>query len=798
MKPVLNPSHVPVTDPHAQLLTLKDGRLLLRHKGGFSFLNGLNEKDVRLLIHLVDGVRTQAEILDLSPFERKDTALVLQELAGLLIFTQPPPAPLSPLPEPLERSFSENCLMVGNGPWSQQLAHGLGLDHDSLRAFKGGVGKKRLVVAVLEKVPLHELAELQRLCFRDGLSLLPIYTDPYRLVMGPLSSQGQPCAACAATSLFGAPDGVAISDILRLETGPAPWSAAGLSVLGAELEKISQARSELVGGVLRLQSSWTASPAAKKPECPVCGHQEAQEKEELALQWQRLATFENRGARQLWEKDLQTVGILGGGTAGYLTALALRAAHPQLRVVLLESDRVPVIGVGEATTPLMPQFLHVDLGLDIHELFREVQPTLKLGIRFQWGEGQDGFNYPFGPVRVLDAFTHESHILNCSLQSQAMNALRVPVTRNGESFLGLNTAYHLENRRFVAWLQKKAAQRGVEIRTCHIKDVQPGSKGVAALITEDGQHLSFDLYVDCSGFASLLMEKTQGSEFVDFSAGLFTDRAVIASLPHQGVIKPYTLAEAMDAGWCWNTPQMNEDHRGYVFSSAFIEDQQAVDEMKRKNPAMGEPRVIRFRAGRHTHFWKGNVVAMGNAYGFVEPLESTALHMLIRQIGLLTRHISGNSGLQDMLNRKVNGWWDYLYWFLTLHYKFNRKMDTAFWRACREDIDVSSHGELLEAFGKRGPLSAIPEMKHLFTYPDPLWGPEGVDILLLGQNVETPPLRPHVNAKNWKSHVRDCSHFLNRCQTHEQALKSMAEHPEILKTMAARFRQAGPAFTSAP
>ena len=149
-------------------------------------------------------------------------------------------------------------------------------------------------------------------------------------------------------------------------------------------------------------------------------------------------------------------------------------------------------------------------------------------------------------------------------------------------------------------------------------------------------------------------------------------------MPHNGDIMPYTLAETMSAGWCWSTPQRDVDHRGYVFSSAFASVEEAEREMRRANPGMDEARRIEFRTGRREDFWKGNVVAMGNAYGFVEPLESTALHMLIRQIGLLVGALPaqpGERGVTAALNRKVGAWWDYLCWFLALHYRFNRRLD---------------------------------------------------------------------------------------------------------------------------
>jgi tryptophan halogenase len=512
------------------------------------------------------------------------------------------------------------------------------------------------------------------------------------------------------------------------------------------------------------------------------------------------------------------VGILGGGSAGYLAALALRRHHPELEITLIESSRVPVIGVGEATTPLMPQFLHVDLGLDIHNFFRRVEPTLKLGIHFAWGPHKEHcFNYPFGPNRVLEAMVWDGHLGQSSLQGMLMNAgaiaLEHPLPTGGlgdrdgvlppRSYLGTEIAYHLDNRRFVSYLKEQAKAFGVHSVDAQIIEAEVDESGeeIRTLVADDGRRFSFDLYLDCSGFRSLLLGDALGSPFQSYETSLFTDRAVVASAPHGGRVAPYTVARAMDAGWCWNTPQRQEDHHGYVFSSAFLSDEAAAKEMRRKNPGLGDTRVIRFRPGRREHFMRGNTVALGNSYGFVEPLESTALHMLIRQIGLLLQSFPlrcGERGLAATLNRRVGASWDYLRWFLALHYRFNGALDTSFWRHCRTAVDVSSHGELLTAFGERGPLSFDPVLSNSFDYPDPLWGPEGIDVILLGQGVPTRLPLPTTDQDSWRAHVLRCRRAVARSLPQAEALHHLDQSPELLESFAETFRRAGPAFGASP
>lgn len=489
-----------------------------------------------------------------------------------------------------------------------------------------------------------------------------------------------------------------------------------------------------------------------------------------------------------------SVGIVGGGTAGHLAALAL-ARRGDLRVTLIESSAVPVIGVGEATTPLLPQFLHADLDLPIHDLFAHVRPTLKLGIRFDWGRPGFAFNYPFGPSRLLEPAVYDGDPEAASLRSLAMSTGKVPARP------GTAVAYHLDNRRFVGWLAEHARRAGVERIDATIADVEVDGAGedrrVTALTAEDGRRFSFDLYVDASGFRSLLLGRALGSPFVPFAPSLPTDRAVVGTAPLPGEVPPYTRAETYPAGWCWSTPQRDEDHRGYVFCSAFETPEGAEAELRSRVPGLGEPRLVAFEAGRREHFILGNVAALGNAYGFVEPLESTALHLLVRQIGLLVRFLPWRPeerGRLALLNRKVAGFWDYLRWFLALHFRFNRRLDTPFWRACRERVDVSAWGELIDAYRERGPLSAQPTLPALFDAPDPLWGLPGIDLLLLGQGVPCAPPAPAESEGDYRRRVAAARAAVEAMPTHAELLETFDREPERLEELAAAFREVGPAF----
>ncbi len=483
------------------------------------------------------------------------------------------------------------------------------------------------------------------------------------------------------------------------------------------------------------------------------------------------------------------VGILGGGTAGYFAALALRKHFPELRITLIESSKIPIIGVGEATTPPLVAFLHDFLAIDIHELYREVMPTWKIGIRFDWGS-RGGFNYPFSTGELTEAHAYDGYIDCASLGSMLMDAKRVPMFRSEAGITSglkqVRFAYHLDNVRFVRFLKKLARWRQIEHLDAVIASVvtrhrQDGEVEVDQLLTEDGQRLRFDFYIDCTGFRSLLLEQTLGSPFHSYGSSLYCDRAAVANVPHDGTIKPYTRAETMNSGWCWNIPMVHEDHRGYVYSSAFCTQEEAVAEMRAKNPGMSDPWFVKFRSGRHEHFVRGNVAALGNSYAFVEPLESTALHMIIVQVTRLLRLLDGDRrGSSDHdpaeVNRRIAGHWDYLRWFLALHYRFNGRLDTPFWQHCRQHVDMSGLADTVADFQQNGPFSGRGYQRP----PDAIFGGGGLDILLLGQDVPTAGGRPSLDRETWNALCSRRTEHLSAALSYREALHALRDQPEFL------------------
>ena len=450
------------------------------------------------------------------------------------------------------------------------------------------------------------------------------------------------------------------------------------------------------------------------------------------------------------DEKYKEIIILGGGTAGYFTALAFRNQRPDLNITLIESSDIPIIGVGEATTPVILPFIHHVLGISPAEFYEKVKPSWKLGIKFDWGKkDHPPFYNPFGINNLLETYginqSLEDATLGTSLMMDGKGLFALSKKGVPQSLLDqVGYAYHLENKQLIAFLKDKLLESGVKWLDRRVTDVNLTERGeIESLQTNQNETFSADLFVDCTGFASILLEKTMGSAFISYGDSLFTDRAVTGKFSDQGAPDPYTLAQTMDHGWNWQIPVRGENHRGYVFSSDHCTEDAAQAEMQANNPEIKEFHTVKFRSGRHTEFWKKNVVGIGNAYGFVEPLESTGLHMIIESIQTLIQNLpvsknNENNTLKRFLNEKIGSQWDYIKGFLAIHYKYNEQKDTEFWRRCRHETDVSQVQDLLDIYRDLGPLTAVeeqdPEILRPFVF-DRIFGTHGFDYMLMGQGI---------------------------------------------------------------
>lgn len=499
---------------------------------------------------------------------------------------------------------------------------------------------------------------------------------------------------------------------------------------------------------------------------------------------------------------VKTVGILGGGSAGFLTALALRARLPYLEVSIIESSQIPIIGVGESTTTQMIWFLHRFLGLDIHDFYRKVQPTWKQGIKFVWGQpGDYHFQAPFewgrNGIGLLGSLKCDGNINAMTIQSLLMERdataiLRADTGRYVSFLHELAFAYHLDNPRLVRYLHEAALAAGVAYLDRKIADarVSPDGESIDHLVSSEGETFRFDLYIDCSGFRSLLLEKKLGSRFLSYASSLFTDRAIAFNAPHDGVVKPYTTALTMDSGWAWIIPQEDLDHLGYVYSSPFSSDEQAMDAVETMWPDHREARVIQFRSGRHEESWKGNVVAIGNAYAFVEPLESTGLMMICSQIYSLVQLLPTTprqGGMaRTLYNDRYAKVWDGLRWFLSIHYKFNNRLETPFWQAARAKTDVSRIQPMIDAYQEGGPIAfRSPRFKRLLNAALEIlfFGVAGFDCILAGQKVPARLPESREGEAAWRERKRLAELVIATAIGQGEALGAVREHPEFLDAL---------------
>ena len=441
--------------------------------------------------------------------------------------------------------------------------------------------------------------------------------------------------------------------------------------------------------------------------------------------------------------------VLGGGSAGFLAAITLKTKLPTLDVLVLRSKELGIIGVGEGTTVLVPNFLHGYLNIDPGDFLRSAQPTYKLGIKFLWGP-RPYFNYTFSTQFNMQyvALTRpngyycegdadgEYAAINSALMTCDKAFERRP---DGSPGIRNDIAYHIENEHFVGFLETHAKRLGVRITEETVKAVEQDDAGVRALLCESGARYEADLFVDSSGFFSFLLGKTLGEPFVSFKSSLFCERAVVGGWDRTPgeVIKPYTTAETMNSGWCWQIEHENRINRGYVYSSSFITDDEAEREFREKNPRVGPTRIVKFVSGRRQRGWIKNVVGIGNAYGFVEPLESTSLGVICDQCQTLAGSLMDSdrqpgAGMALPYNLRQNEHWEDIRGFLALHYKFNTRLDTPFWRECREKTDIGEAAHFVEYYKDNGPSTIWRDT--LITGRD-AFGFEGYLTMMVGMKV---------------------------------------------------------------
>lgn len=460
-----------------------------------------------------------------------------------------------------------------------------------------------------------------------------------------------------------------------------------------------------------------------------------------------------------------------------MSALALKRKLPNVDVSLVHSPSIPIIGVGESTTLALPRFLHEYLELPEAPFFEAVRPSWKLGIRFEWGAAdRSHFNYtfdaPMGAKRNLlskiDAYyclhdAERASLLSCLMERRLSPCLG----RHGRYRMNKNFGYHLDAHHFVNYLQQIAQTWGITILDGDVARVDCHDSGdVESINLADGRQLKADLYVDCSGFRSILLSQALKVPYVSYDDNLFCDRAWAGRFKRDGEILPFTTTATMDHGWSWRIEFEDYVTRGYVFSSQFCDDDMAADELVRSCPVLKkeELRLLKFPRGRHESYWVGNVAAIGNASGFVEPLEATALHMISEQLRGLCDSIADCNNravpaMKALQNRRFRTLWDDICSFLAVHYKFNYHRDTPFWKHCQNATDLTVAADFVEAYQQAGPS---PWISKLLT--DSIFGFAGYVCMLIGQGVPTTFDKSLINGEleKWESYCRSNENVAKR------------------------------------
>jgi tryptophan 7-halogenase len=449
---------------------------------------------------------------------------------------------------------------------------------------------------------------------------------------------------------------------------------------------------------------------------------------------------------------IHDVIVLGGGSAGFLAALTLKKKLPDLSVTVVRSADVGVIGVGESTTLAVPNHLHGYLDIDQTEFHQQAQPAWKLGARLLWGP-RPFFDYTFSlqmdtrNARLTkgNGYYCEEDLTYVDLPSSLMSHKKVFVRQpDGTPLFRRYFGYHIDNQRFVSFLEAKAAQMGITCMEDVLTGVDKDDQGIRVLHLASGAAVSADLYVDCSGFRSLLLGEALAVPYTSFQSTLYCDRAVVSSWKRTvETINPYTTIETMTNGWCWQIDHPDSIMRGYVYGSAFQSDEDAEQEFRKKNPKVDWTRLINFKSGRYHRSWEKNVVAIGNAAGFVEPLQSTSLAIICDESRLVAECLYESDrqptpSLVDAYNRMNVRAWDCIRDFLGLHYRFNTRYDTPFWQACRADVELGPIQELLDYYQENGPSTFG---RTSLIHGNDFWGMEGYYVVLVGQKV--PHRRPY-------------------------------------------------------
>jgi tryptophan halogenase len=504
--------------------------------------------------------------------------------------------------------------------------------------------------------------------------------------------------------------------------------------------------------------------------------------------------------------------IVGGGTAGWMTAAALASVFgpAQRQIRLIESSEIGIVGVGEATLPHI-RFFNRRIGIDERELMAKTQATFKLGIEFvDWARVGDNYIHPFGAYgsRIAGVPFHHhwlrhraagdnSDIAEYSLPIVASraNKFAMPSEDMQDVMSTFGYAFQFDASLYAQHLRGFSEARGVLRTDARIVDVElRGEDGwVESVKLDNGEIVTGDLFIDCSGFRGLLIEQALKTGYDEWTHWLPCDRAMAVPCENVGPLTPYTRATAREAGWQWRIPLQHRMGNGYVYGSNFISDDEAAAKLlsRLEGKALATPRPLRFVTGRRKKTWNRNVVAIGLSGGFLEPLESTSIYLIQIAITTLTDYLTDRATAPgdkfdprtvDAYNRWMEMEYDRVRDFLILHYHATERDDAPIWDYCRHMRIPDSLAHKMELFRARA---------HVVTYKDGLFLEPSWLAVYFGQRVEPGGYDLRADAMSADeseillSNVREkIQHAVARMPAHEEFLRHYC--PAVPGSMAGR------------
>ncbi|WP_024462291.1 tryptophan halogenase family protein [Marinimicrobium sp. LS-A18] len=445
---------------------------------------------------------------------------------------------------------------------------------------------------------------------------------------------------------------------------------------------------------------------------------------------------------------LKKVVIVGGGTAGWITAAALsRQLGNVLDITLIESDLIGTIGVGESTVPPIRIF-HKLLGIDEQSFMKATAATFKLGIEFNdWYTPGSQYMHSFGKSGKdtwLGEFHHfwmRANRLGIS-QGFSDHSLEMQAAKSGrfgkEPQAAMTYAYHLDSSRYATFLRTFSTNLGVKRIEGKVTQVVQADNGhITTLELESGQHLDGDLFIDCTGFSGLLIDKTLNVDYEDWSQWLLCDSAVTVQTEAQEDPLPYTQATAHPEGWRWQIPLQHRLGNGLVYSQQHLSQDAALERLQQSvsGKPLTDPKVLHYKTGRRRQPWYRNCVAIGLSSGFIEPLESTSIHLIITAVTHLMKLFpydeireSHVRQYNDLVRSEVESVRD----FIILHYHLTKRDDSPFWRSCKAVDIPDSLAHRIELFKSQA---------HVFQSNNDLFSSDSWVQVMLGQGVS--PQRYH-------------------------------------------------------